>query len=86
MPGLLSWPAPILNPYANSIVTQAYQKDAILRQMREYKREKATIESQLNEIETRSKHHDDHLRTIDAWFDQVSLPCHPCPRRLLMPA
>lgn len=54
---------------------QAFQKDAILRQMREYKREKATIESQLNEIENRSQYHDDHLRTIDIWFDQVSAYC-----------
>jgi E3 ubiquitin-protein ligase BRE1 len=40
--------------------------------MREFKREKTTVESQLNELERRSKYHDDHLRTIDAWFDQVS--------------
>ncbi|KAF1948710.1 BRE1-domain-containing protein [Byssothecium circinans] len=50
---------------------EAFQKDAILRQMREYKREKATIESQLTEIESRSQYHDDHLRTIDVWFDQL---------------
>ncbi|KAH9872876.1 hypothetical protein J1614_005270 [Plenodomus biglobosus] len=50
---------------------EAFQKDAILRQMREFKREKATVESQLNELETRSKYHDDHLRTIDVWFDQL---------------
>jgi E3 ubiquitin-protein ligase BRE1 len=67
-----------LIPRANPASIQAYQKDAILRQMREYKREKATIESQLNEMESRSKHHDDHLRTIDAWFDQVSLPRRAC--------
>ncbi|EMD67589.1 hypothetical protein GGP41_007463 [Bipolaris sorokiniana] len=50
---------------------EAFQKDAILRQMREFKREKATVESQLSELESRSKHHDAHLRTIDAWFDQL---------------
>ncbi|EOA89163.1 E3 ubiquitin-protein ligase bre1 [Exserohilum turcicum] len=50
---------------------EAFQKDAILRQMREFKREKATVESQLSELEGRSRHHDDHLRTIDAWFDQL---------------
>ncbi|KAF2128631.1 E3 ubiquitin-protein ligase-like protein bre1 [Dothidotthia symphoricarpi CBS 119687] len=50
---------------------EAFQKDAILRQMREYKREKNTIESQLNELESRSKHHDDHLRILDIWFDQL---------------
>jgi E3 ubiquitin-protein ligase BRE1 len=50
---------------------ESFQKDAILRQMREFKREKATVESQLNELEGRSKYHDDHLRIIDAWFDQL---------------
>jgi E3 ubiquitin-protein ligase BRE1 len=40
--------------------------------MREYKREKTTVETQLNELERSSKYHDDHLRTIDTWFDQVS--------------
>lgn len=40
--------------------------------MREFKREKTTVESQLNELESRAKYHDDHLRITDAWFDQVS--------------
>ena len=40
--------------------------------MKEYKREKGTLESQLLEAEKRSRYHDDHLRTIDVWFDQVS--------------
>ncbi|KAJ4337573.1 E3 ubiquitin-protein ligase bre1 [Didymella glomerata] len=39
--------------------------------MREYKREKATLEAQLNDVEARSRYHDDELRTIDAWFDQL---------------
>lgn len=60
-------------PPADTATLQAFQKDAILRQMREFKREKATVESQLSELEGRSRHHDDHLRTIDAWFDQVSI-------------
>ncbi|KAF1940922.1 E3 ubiquitin-protein ligase-like protein bre1 [Clathrospora elynae] len=50
---------------------EAFQKDAILRQMREFKREKTTVEGQLHDLEDRAKHHDDHLRTIDAWFDQL---------------
>lgn len=50
---------------------EAFQKDAILRQMREFKREKNIVETQLAELEKRSKYHDDHLRTIDAWFDQL---------------
>lgn len=52
---------------------QAYQKDAILRSMRELKREKATLEAQMSELEKRAQHHDDHLRTLDVWFDQVSM-------------
>lgn len=50
---------------------EAYQKDAILRQMQEYKRQKANLESQLKEIQKRSVDHDDHLRIIDAWFSQL---------------
>jgi E3 ubiquitin-protein ligase BRE1 len=64
-------PPPSAHTHADTATLQAFQKDAILRQMREYKREKATVESQLSELEGRSKYHDDHLRTIDAWFDQV---------------
>lgn len=50
---------------------QLYQKDAILRQMREYKREKISLESQVTELEKRSIHHDDHLRIIDSWMMQL---------------
>ncbi|KAJ4366901.1 E3 ubiquitin-protein ligase bre1 [Neocucurbitaria cava] len=50
---------------------EAFQKDAILRQMREFKREKVTLEAQLTELEKKSQHHDDRLRTMDAWFDQL---------------
>jgi E3 ubiquitin-protein ligase BRE1 len=57
---------------------QLYQKDAIIRQMREYKREKATLESQLLEVEKRSKYHDEHLRTVDTWFDQVGRVLRLC--------
>jgi hypothetical protein len=53
---------------------QKYQKDAIYRQMLEYKREKATLESQLKDVQKRSVDHDDHLRVIDAWWSQVNYP------------
>ena len=46
--------------------------------MREYKRERNTVEAELREIEKRSKYHDDHLRTIDLWFDQVSVVSETC--------
>lgn len=39
--------------------------------MLEYKREKATLESQLRDIQKRSVEHDDHLRIVDAWWTQV---------------
>ena len=39
--------------------------------MQEYKREKTSLEGQLIDLKKRSTHHDDHLRTIDAWFGQV---------------
>lgn len=40
--------------------------------MLEYKREKATLESQLKDVQKRSVDHDDHLRIIDAWWSQVN--------------
>lgn len=53
---------------------QTFQKDAILRQMRDYKRQAALYESQVTDLTKRAQHHDDHLRTIDAWFTQVRQP------------
>jgi hypothetical protein len=41
--------------------------------MQEYKRERNTLEEQLNEMTKRSTFHDDHLRIIDAWWKQVSV-------------
>ncbi|KAI0390799.1 E3 ubiquitin-protein ligase-like protein [Xylariaceae sp. FL0594] len=48
-----------------------YQKDAIYRQMLEYKREKATLEARLEELDKKSTHHDDHLRVVDSWWVQL---------------
>lgn len=56
-------------PWANDL--EKFQKDAIYRQMREYKREKETLESQLRDVQRRSVDHDDHLRIIDAWWSQL---------------
>ncbi|KAI9818534.1 MAG: E3 ubiquitin-protein ligase bre1 [Pycnora praestabilis] len=50
---------------------ERYQKDAIYRQMQEYKRERNTLEGKLSEMAKKSAYHDDHLRIIDAWFKQV---------------
>ncbi|ELR03455.1 E3 ubiquitin-protein ligase bre1 [Pseudogymnoascus destructans] len=50
---------------------ERYQKDAILRQMTEYKREKALLESELKDVRKRSVDHDDHLRVVDAWWSQL---------------
>ncbi|KAJ6151036.1 E3 ubiquitin-protein ligase bre1 [Penicillium chermesinum] len=47
------------------------QKDAILRQMHEYKREKSNLEARLSDAKQASEHHDAHLRAIDAWFTQL---------------
>ncbi|KAH8794180.1 BRE1 E3 ubiquitin ligase-domain-containing protein [Hyaloscypha finlandica] len=56
-------------PWASDL--EKYQKDAILRQMREYKREKDTLESHLREVQKKSVDHDDHIRVINAWWDQL---------------
>ncbi|PGH03259.1 hypothetical protein AJ80_08725 [Polytolypa hystricis UAMH7299] len=47
------------------------QKDAIMRQMQEYRREKTTLESRLKELTKKTAYHDDHLRIIDVWFKQL---------------
>lgn len=51
---------------------QRFQKDAIWRQMQEYKREKSLLESRLNQMLKATSHHNEHLRVIDGWFNQVS--------------
>lgn len=50
---------------------QNYQKDAILRQMKEYKRLRKDLEQQVTDLQEKRQYHDDHLRTIDAWFAQL---------------
>ena len=42
-----------------------------MRQMKEYKRQSRDFENQYNDLVKKCKYHDDHLRTIDAWFAQL---------------
>ncbi|CRG88798.1 E3 ubiquitin-protein ligase BRE1 [Talaromyces islandicus] len=48
-----------------------FTKDAIWRQMQEFKREKVTLESKVKEMTKAATFHQDHLRIIDAWFKQL---------------
>ncbi|KAK6506824.1 hypothetical protein TWF481_005284 [Arthrobotrys musiformis] len=48
-----------------------FQKEAIYRQMKAYKREKELSETQLEELQKRCIFHDDHVRVVDSWFDQL---------------
>lgn len=50
---------------------EAFQKDAIYRQMLEYKREKSQLEARLEELGKQYEYYDVHLRTIDAWWLQL---------------
>ncbi|KAH1436648.1 E3 ubiquitin-protein ligase bre1 [Aspergillus fumigatus] len=50
---------------------ERFQKDAIWRQMQEYKREKMSLETKLKEMSKATAYHNDHLRVIDAWFNQL---------------
>ncbi|KAL8796059.1 MAG: hypothetical protein Q9195_001635 [Heterodermia aff. obscurata] len=50
---------------------ERFQKEAIWRQMQEYKRDRNTVETQLKEMTKRTTYHDDHVRLIDAWFSQI---------------
>ncbi|CAG8288813.1 unnamed protein product [Penicillium salamii] len=50
---------------------ERFQKEAILRQMAEYRRERNTLETQLKKMTQTATFHNDHLRIIDAWFTQL---------------
>ncbi|KAJ5441480.1 E3 ubiquitin ligase BRE1 [Penicillium cf. griseofulvum] len=50
---------------------ERFQKEAILRQMQEYKREKSSLESRLGQMSKTATFHNDHLRVIDSWFKQL---------------
>ncbi|TGZ81085.1 E3 ubiquitin-protein ligase bre1 [Ascodesmis nigricans] len=50
---------------------QHFQKEAIWRQMQEYKRERNILENRVEELEKKSVYHDDHLRIVDAWWSQL---------------
>lgn len=39
--------------------------------MLEYKREKAQLETRLDDLRSKYEHYDDHMRIIDAWWLQV---------------
>ena len=51
--------------------SQRFTKEAILRQMQEYKREKTALEGRLSEMTKKTTHHDEHLMIIDSWFGQL---------------
>ena len=50
---------------------QKFKKEAIYRQLLEYKREKQTLENRLKELDKSAAYHDEHVRTIDAALEQV---------------
>ncbi|PYI10802.1 E3 ubiquitin-protein ligase bre1 [Aspergillus sclerotiicarbonarius CBS 121057] len=50
---------------------ERFQKDAIWRQMQEYKREKVSLEAKLKEMSKATAYHNDHLRIIDTWYKQL---------------
>ena len=68
-----------LLPSANTHSYKHFQKEAIWRQMMEYKRERNMLESRVEELDKRSTYHDDHLRVIDAWWAQVRPRSRSCP-------
>lgn len=51
---------------------QTFQKDALIRQMREFKREKSQLELQLLELQKSAKLHDEYILSVDSFPDQVS--------------
>jgi len=50
---------------------QHFQKEAIFRQMLEYKRERNMLENRVEQLDKKATYHDDHIRVMEAWWDQV---------------
>ncbi|KAF7508517.1 hypothetical protein GJ744_009230 [Endocarpon pusillum] len=50
---------------------EKFQKGALLRQMQEYRREKQTLEEQVKHAQRKALYHNDHLRIIDVWFQEM---------------
>ncbi|KAE8357984.1 BRE1 E3 ubiquitin ligase-domain-containing protein [Aspergillus caelatus] len=50
---------------------ERFQKDAIWRQMQEYKREKVSLEAKLKDMSKAASRHNEHLRVIDTWYNQL---------------
>ncbi|KAK2749451.1 E3 ubiquitin-protein ligase bre1 [Myotisia sp. PD_48] len=50
---------------------ERYQKDAIWRQMQEYKREKSTLESRVKDLNRKMVAHEEHITVLDAWLKQL---------------
>lgn len=50
---------------------ERFQKDAIWRQMQEYKREKVSLEAKLKDMSKAATRHNEHLRVIDTWYNQL---------------
>ncbi|KAI9369475.1 BRE1 E3 ubiquitin ligase-domain-containing protein [Aspergillus egyptiacus] len=50
---------------------ERFQKDAIWRQMQEYKREKTSLETKLKESSKATAYYNDHLCVIDTWYNQL---------------
>ena len=40
--------------------------------MQEYKRQSQSLEKDIEDLQKKMAYHDDHLRGVDAWFQQVS--------------
>ncbi|KAI4165777.1 MAG: hypothetical protein LQ342_000720 [Letrouitia transgressa] len=50
---------------------ERFQKEAIWRQMQEYKRQVSVLTAEIQTRAAREHFHDDHIRTMMSWFDQV---------------
>ena len=62
---------------------QAFQKDAILRRMKESQRDTKTAKEELETERQKARNHDEHLRVVDGWFsqlvDEISIICRQTP-------
>ena len=67
--------APEIPIITNIDHVQKYQKDALLRKMKEYKRENTQLESRLADLQKIQKLVHEHLFTNDIFMAKVCCPC-----------
>lgn len=52
-------------------IPQNFQREALWRSLQDYKRRGNSSQEQLEKLQRSAQYHDDHLRIVDVWWDQL---------------